>query len=150
MFTSLVLSFYLFSSNYIVVDLNKLKFYAYDNNNVLVREGKAVGGRKKCIDQNKSCKTPQGVFTILKKYGYNKRSIKYPLGCKGKTCARMYYFSKFHPEGIGLHGSDEINVNFNASHGCVRLHKENARWLNLNFIKVNQTKVIVLPYQTTK
>lgn len=148
MFTSLVLSFYLFSSNYIVVDLNKLKFYAYDNNNVLVREGKAIGGRARCLDQPKSCKTPQGTFTILKKYGQYKRSIKYPLGCKGRKCARMGWFQKFHPEGIGLHASDEINVDFNASHGCVRLHKEDAKWLS-EWTKVGD-KVIVLPYITKR
>lgn len=147
MITTILLSLLLKT---VVVDLNQHKWFAYENAQ-LVRSGKAIGGRKRCIDQPKSCKTPIGTFYVSRKYGYNKRSIKYPLGCcVGRhckpRCARMYYAMVFGPDGEALHGSDEINVDFNASHGCVRLHKEDAMWLNKEFVEVG-TKVIVLPYR---
>jgi lipoprotein-anchoring transpeptidase ErfK/SrfK len=133
----------------VMVDLNQHRWFAYENAQ-LIRSGKAIGGRTKCIDQPKSCKTPEGIFNISRKYGYNKRSIKYPLGCcsqKGckPRCSRMYYAMTFGNDGEALHGSDEINVNFNASHGCVRLNKDDAKWLNKNFVEIG-TKIIVLPY----
>jgi uncharacterized protein YcbK (DUF882 family) len=55
-----------------------------------------------------------------------------------------------------LHGSPQV-PGFNASHGCVRLFSEDARWLNENFAQAPDsrnsilgTKVIVLAYQDQK
>lgn len=127
----------------IIIDLNILRFYAIQDGKV-IRKGKAVGGRSRCSDQPRACKTPIGVFKILVKYGKYKRSAKYPLGCNGNTCAKMSWFQKFHKSGIGLHASDEINVNYNASHGCVRLTYEDALWLH-SWAEIGN-EVQVLPY----
>jgi lipoprotein-anchoring transpeptidase ErfK/SrfK len=54
--------------------------------------------------------------------------------------------------GQGLHGSYEV-VRANVSHGCVRLHVDDARWLRYNFVDgpnmsngYRGTKVIIRPY----
>ena len=55
----------------------------------------------------------------------------------------MPYCMYFHG-GQALHGSYEV-VNGNISHGCVRLHVNDARWLRFNFAEPG-TKVIIKPY----
>jgi len=44
----------------------------------------------------------------------------------------------------GLHGSNQV-VRGNVSHGCVRLHVGDAKWIRFNFATIG-TKVIVKPY----
>lgn len=44
----------------------------------------------------------------------------------------------------GLHGSYEV-VKGNISHGCVRVHVEDAKWIRFNFAGYG-TRVIVRPY----
>lgn len=132
----------------IVIDLNKLKWFAYQSEK-LIASGKAIGGSRVCSDNRyKSCRTPVGTFKIIQKYGYYKRSIKYPLTCRNfrKCGAKMYYFMKFHKAGIGMHGSDEINVNKNVSHGCIRLFRDDAKWLNQQFVDTD-TQIVILSYK---
>ena len=57
------------------------------------------------------------------------------------------YFHK----GFALHGADDM-PGFRASHGCVRLFTEDAKWLNQNFVETSDaanqhmgTKVVVRP-----
>jgi len=130
----------------VVIDLNSKTWTAYADGQV-VRTGEAIGGRATCPEnRRKSCKTPSGLFEVYAKHGRGYRSGKYPIECKNRSAcgARMYYFMPFHRAGIGLHGSDMM-VGRNESHGCVRLHKEDAAWLNKNFVEIG-TKVTVLPY----
>jgi lipoprotein-anchoring transpeptidase ErfK/SrfK len=50
--------------------------------------------------------------------------------------------------GYAFHGSNEI-PGYNASHGCVRIFSEDARWLNQEFIDLPEeggTKVIIQEY----
>jgi lipoprotein-anchoring transpeptidase ErfK/SrfK len=46
--------------------------------------------------------------------------------------------------GYALHGSNDV-PGYNASHGCVRLVTEDAKWLNTQFVNVG-TRVIIKPY----
>ena len=140
-------------SNAVVVDLNNHVWIACKNGEV-VNVGVAAGGRRYCPEDGSNCRTPIGTFPITRKYGYNKRSIKYPLECinKKKCGAKMYWFMRFGPiSGEGIHGNDETQRTpfeklKNVSHGCVRTRIEQARWLNQQFV-TEQTKIVVLPYK---
>ena len=44
--------------------------------------------------------------------------------------------------GFAIHGSNDV-PNYNASHGCVRVSPDAARWLNEEFMTVGETKVII-------
>lgn len=131
----------------IIVDLNNHQWYAISYNEI-IKSGSAIGGINRCKEnRHLSCKTPIGLYTILDisplKY---KRSDLYPITCKNKKkCgAKMYYFTKFHSSGIGIHGSDHPLRNINESHGCIRVSKPDAHWINK---KVNLgTLVIILEY----
>ena len=141
----LFLSSTAFAEEKVVVDLNSLQWKAY-RGDVLVKSGKAVGGAKKCLESRKSCKTPAGVYKMIRKYGGKYKSNIYPKDCEDlKECgAKMPYFIRLTKDGVGLHGSDSL-PNYNASHGCVRLHPKDARWLNKHFV-TKETVIEVLPY----
>lgn len=148
-FSSLCISYQNYDKS-IVVDLNQHRFIACKNGKI-VNNGKAIGGRKKCQEKelkNHICKTPNGRFSLIKKYGKNKRSDRYPLECKNKKkCgAKMPWYFKIHHSGIGIHGNYDIEkTKENESHGCIRVSITNARWLNKNFVDYD-TKIIILPY----
>ncbi len=62
----------------------------------------------------------------------------------------MPYCMYFH-KGFALHGSDDI-PGYRASHGCVRMFIEDAKWLNQEFVEVGNdktqligTKVVIRP-----
>jgi lipoprotein-anchoring transpeptidase ErfK/SrfK len=132
--------------NYIVVDLNKLAWAAYDNGN-LINWGPANGGSKRCKETGLlKCKTHTGVYFVLRLDKVGKRSDLYPVDCKDKKkCGHeMPYFMPFHPDGSGVHG-DRWLVGRNASHGCVRLIKEDAKWINKKFAYVGMP-IIIMDY----
>ena len=135
------------SNKMVVVDLNKMTWTAFQGGQV-VRTGKAVGGSARCSDnKRRGCKSPIGTFTIKSKRGRNYRSHKYPLDCanKAKCGARMYYAMHLSSKsGEALHGSDMM-VDYNASHGCIRLYPKDAEWLNKNFVEIGMP-VTILPY----
>jgi hypothetical protein len=131
---------------FIVVDLNKLAWAAYDNGK-LINWGPANGGSKRCKETGLlKCKTHTGVYFILRLDKVGKRSDLYPIDCKDKRkCGHeMPYFMLFHPDGSGLHG-DRWLVGRNASHGCVRLIKEDAKWINKKFAYVGMP-IIIMDY----
>jgi lipoprotein-anchoring transpeptidase ErfK/SrfK len=88
-------------------------------------------------------------FTITVKKEKEYRSSIYPLNCikglkKGKrACAPMPYAMKFNWAGEAIHGSDNL-PGFNASHGCVRVLEEDAKWIN-NFVDIG-TKITIKRY----
>jgi hypothetical protein len=131
-----------------VFDPALLAWAAYDQNGRLARWGPASGGADWCDDIGRRCHTMVGAFEIEEKYGPEKRSIRYPLGCRGKKCAPMPWFMKFHWSGAGFHGSLNLPGR-NDSHGCVRLFADDAEWLNQSFIEIG-TRIIVLPYPKSK
>ena len=77
-------------------------------------------------------------------HGPHFRSSKYPIGCEGKSCAAMPYAMFFY-NSYAIHASNDVPGR-NASHGCIRVLREDAKWLNQEFVEVG-TKVIVNSYE---
>ncbi|MBN1326198.1 L,D-transpeptidase [Candidatus Falkowbacteria bacterium] len=127
----------------IIFDAKLLAFAAYDEEGILVHWGPAVGGSDYCADLKKSCHTPAGNFTVAYKAGAHHTSRSYPEGCEDKKCAPMPY-ALFFEDGAAFHASNYLPGK-NASHGCVRLFLEDAKWLNQEFAEVG-TKIIIMPY----
>lgn len=127
--------------NQIIVDLNKLAWGAYDRDGNLVFWGPASGGKDFCPDIGKGCHTTTGNFRIQRKQYAGCISSVFPIEWEGG--APMPFCMHFNG-GYALHGSYDV-PGYNASHGCIRMFINDARWLNENFAKVG-TRVIVLPY----
>ena len=127
----------------IIFDPDLLAFAAYDKEGILLHWGPAVGGRDYCADTKKSCRTPIGKHAFAYKVGANYKSKTYPKGCEGKKCAPMPY-ALFFEDGSAFHASNFLPGK-NASHGCVRLFLEDAKWLNQEFAEVGTT-IIISPY----
>lgn len=123
------------STNMIKVHLGKLAWGAYDDEGNLVKWGKASGGKNYCADIKRGCKTITGTFTIYRKQGPECKSNRFPVGKGG---APMPYCMHFH-NAYAMHGGQVPN--YNASHGCVRLLRQDAQWLNEEFVRVGRTRV---------
>jgi len=121
-------------------DPRTLKWIAYAHNGQIIRTGRGSGGQNYCKDIGRSCRTAVGIFKIYSKRGANCKSSKYPVGNPG---AKMPYCMFFY-KGYAIHGSNNV-PNRNASHGCIRVPIDSARWLSNNFLTIG-TKVIVRPY----
>ncbi len=124
----------------IVVNLGLLAFAAYNQDGSLIHWGPVSGGRNWCNDIGKPCKTATGNFKVIQKKGPECESSKFPIESMGGApmpyC--MHYF-----RGFALHGSREL-PGYHASHGCIRLFLEDAKWLNKKFTDVG-TRIIVMP-----
>ncbi len=126
-------------SKYIIVSLSKLAFGAYNENGQLQYWGPISAGKGYCPDIHRGCHTPTGHFEIYNKGGAGCVSTKFPVGRGG---APMPYCMFFHG-GFALHGSYEV-PGYNASHGCVRMYKDDAKWLNQIFTNgVHNVAVII-------
>ena len=130
----------------VLVDPNVHAWGAYDSNGDLVRAGIATAGSAVCppdADPGESdCRTGIGTFRISSIGGGDCYSHKYPRPNGGGL---MPYCMQFH-NGQALHGSpDDIVVENNISHGCVRMRIPDAEWMTTNFAQVG-TKVVVVPY----
>ena len=121
----------------IVVSLAHHAFGAYNKDGTLVHWGPVSGGKDYCKDVGGPCKTITGNFRINRKDSEECRSGQFPVDTKGG--APMPYCMHFY-RGIAIHGS--TLPGYHASHGCVRLFFDDAKWLNENFAKVG-TKVMV-------
>lgn len=115
---------------------------AYDENGERVGTGPASGGRSFCRDIGRSCRTVVGTFHVLSKGGASCRSKIYPIRTGGG--APMPYCMRFHKSGYAIHGASSV-PNYNASHGCIRVAPDAARWLSQNFVQMGTT-VMVLSY----
>lgn len=131
----------------IIVDQEKLAWGAYDAQGNLLWWGPISSGRDKCSDSNRSCRTLTGIFRVFSKENVKCTSDVFPIGKGGAKMPFCMYFHK----GFALHGSDDIPGQ-RASHGCVRMFIQDAKWLNLNFVELSSernnfmgTKVIVRP-----
>lgn len=135
------------SEKQIIVDQEKLAWAAYDAQGNLILWGPISSGRDKCSDSNKSCRTLSGIFRVFSKENVHCSSDVFPIGKGG---AKMPYCMYFH-KGFALHGSDDL-PGVRASHGCVRMFTQDAKWLNENFVELSSdrnnqmgTKVTVRP-----
>lgn len=121
----------------IIVSLSKLAFGAYNSDGTLEHWGPISAARGYCPDIHHGCHTSLGTFTIYQKEGEGCVSTKFPVGRGG---APMPYCMFFHG-GYALHGSYEV-PGYNASHGCVRMFVDDARWLNEEFTTEKTTVII--------
>ncbi len=116
----------------IVVDLSQQAFGAYDRNGKKIKWGPISGGKAWCADVGRSCKTVTGTFRVTREGGAGCVSRKY-------DNAPMPYCMFFH-RGYAMHGA--VLPGHHASHGCVRMFTEDAKWLNHEFVTPG-TKIIV-------
>lgn len=114
----------------IKVDLSDFAWAAYDPDGNLVNWGPISGG--------KSSSTITGTFTFYRKQGNGCVSSKYPIPRGGAPMPYCMHFKG----GYAMHGSPTV-PGFHASHGCVRLFTDDAKWLNQNFVDTGSTKVSV-------
>lgn len=122
----------------IIVSLQSLAFGAYNSDGQLQYWGPVSGGRGYCPDINRRCHTSIGKFSIYHKLGAGCVSSKYPVGRGGAPMPYCMFFNG----GYALHGSYDV-PGYNASHGCVRLFVNDAKWLNQVFT-AGQGSVTVL------
>lgn len=123
----------------IVVSLNRQAFGAYDPDGTLAYWGPVSSARGYCPDIHHGCHTPTGTFAIYDKGGSGCVSTKFPVGRGG---APMPYCMYFHG-GFALHGSYEV-PGYNASHGCVRMFVNDARWLNQDFTEGENHVLVII------
>lgn len=132
----------------IIVDQEKLAWGAYDANGKLVNWGPVSTGSDRCSDNSSpTCRTLTGIFYVFSRENEKCKSNVFPVGKGG---AKMPYCMYFH-KGFALHGSNDI-PGHRASHGCVRMFVQDAKWLNHEFVETANddtknmgTKVIVRP-----
>jgi len=127
-------------TNTIIVNQKKLAWGAYDSSGKLLKWGPSSAGKNYCKDIGKRCRTPLGDFHAIRKMGSDCTSTVFPVGKGGAPMQYCIFFKG----GIALHGSSEV-PGYNASHGCVRMYPEDARWLNTQFVEVvlDRTRVLV-------
>ena len=131
----------------IFVSQQKLAWAAYDEKGELIWWGPLSSGSGRCTSREGGCITPSGSFRIIRKQDISCISTAFPVRDYGESGgAEMPYCMHF-LRGVALHGSD-IVPGYRASHGCVRLFIEDARWLNEEFIELpgvglKGTRVIV-------
>lgn len=128
----------------VLVDPNVHAWGAYGADGHLVRAGIATSGGAVCPPDadEADCRTSVGTFHITTIRGEDCYSKVYPK----PTGGGLMPFCMFFYNGQALHGSpDDIVVEQNVSHGCVRMRIPDAEWMTTNFARVG-TKVIVKPY----
>ena len=131
----------------IYVSQKKLAWGAYDENGELLWWGPLSSGSGHCRGLDGTCTTPSGSYRIIRKQDIDCVSTAFPMRSDGESGgAEMPYCMHFF-RGYALHGSDTV-PGYRASHGCVRLFIEDARWLNEEFINVPEsgekgTRVII-------
>ena len=114
----------------IKVDLSDLAWAAYDPEGTLVRWGPISGGKRSS--------TITGTYTFYRKQGGGCVSSKYPIPRGGAPMPYCMHFKG----GYAMHGSPTV-PGFHASHGCVRMFTDDAKWLNQNFVDTGSTKVSI-------
>lgn len=132
----------------IYVSQKQLAWGAYDEAGELLWWGPLSSGSGHCRGVDGTCTTPSGSFRIIRKQDQECISTAFPIRSQDEESggAPMPYCMHFF-RGFALHGSDTV-PGYKASHGCVRLFIEDARWLNEEFItlpspEVKGTKVVV-------
>lgn len=124
----------------IIVDPAKLAWGAYDQNGNLINWGPAALGKDWCPDIGSGCRTKTGSFAVYSKGSENCTSSKFPIPYGGAPMPFCMFFNG----GYALHASTDV-PGYNASHGCVRMYYEDARWLSKEFVEKG-TRVIVKSY----
>lgn len=114
----------------ILVDPANHFYGAYGKNGHLIRWGIATTGANDCKDSDKSCRTQTGHYRIYSLGNEHCVSSKYPYPTGGAPMPYCMFFVN----GQAIHGSDDVQ-SANASHGCVRVHVSDAKWLRYQFVE---------------
>lgn len=117
----------------IYVDQKKLAWAAYNANGELIWWGPTSGGSGLCPQGQGDCLTPNGTFRIIRKNDETCISTVFPIRPNGESGGAIMPYCMHFWRGIALHGSEEV-PGYQASHGCVRLFIQDARWLNEEFV----------------
>ena|SRR3990167_5666507 len=125
----------------LIFDPRKHAWAAYSEDGQLVRWGPASGGKKYCPDTGERCTTAVGQFRIFSKGDADCISHVFPLPDGGAPMPYCMFFNT----GMAFHGGPHEVPGYNASHGCVRVFVDDARWLSEEFVEIG-TKVIIKPY----
>ncbi len=130
----------------IYVSQKKLAWGAYDGEGELLWWGPISSGISKCNEAG-GCATPTGSFRIVRKQDIDCISTVFPRRANGESGGALMPYCMHFFRGYALHGSYDV-PGYRASHGCVRLFIEDARWLNEEFIDlpgngVNSTRVVI-------
>ncbi len=117
----------------IYISQKNLAWGAYDEDGELVWWGPISSGKDRCSGVRGSCQTPSGSYRVIRKQDIDCVSTAFPRRSDGNHGgAEMPYCMHFF-RGYALHGSSSV-PGYRASHGCVRMFIEDARWLNEEFI----------------
>lgn len=130
------------SKNVFIFDPNYLQWAVYDKEGHRVGFGKGVGGKDYCPDIGESCRTVEGSFSVFRKEDADCTSKTFPIDeGGGAPMPHCMFFYK----GYAIHGSSHL-PDKNISHGCIRVRKDAAEWINSHYIAPGDT-VIVMPYK---
>lgn len=119
----------------IYISQQKLAWGAYDAAGELIWWGPISSGLEKCAGVYGGCMTPTGSFRIIRKQDIDCISTAFPRRADGNNGGAIMPFCMHFFRGYALHGSDEV-PGYRASHGCIRLFTEDARWLNEEFVEL--------------
>lgn len=117
----------------ILVSQKQLAWGAYDQSGELVWWGPVSPGKGGCAKLDGNCLTPSGSFRVIDKQDIDCISNVFPQRVEGQSGGAAMPFCMYFFKGYALHGSNEV-PGYRASHGCVRLFIEDAKWLNEEFI----------------
>lgn len=114
----------------IIVDPREHVWGAYNPHGRLMRWGIATAGSDYCSDLGHSCRTKSGIFRIHSLGNSDCISSKFPMETGGAPMPYCMYFNG----SQALHGSSEVEYG-NISHGCIRIHIDDAKWLRFHFVE---------------
>lgn len=103
---------------------------AYNAKGRLIRWGIATSGGYTCRSSDETCKTTSGSYRIYSLGNESCISKKYPEPTGGAPMPYCMFFNG----GMALHGSPDVKFS-NVSHGCVRIHEPDAKWLRYHFVE---------------
>ncbi|MEO8400866.1 MAG: L,D-transpeptidase [Gammaproteobacteria bacterium] len=130
----------------VLVDPNVHAWGAYGSDGNLIKAGIATAGDSSCPPDTdeRDCRTNSGTFHITSLGDEGCYSKKYPRPNGGGLMPYCMFFNN----GQALHGSpDDIVVEDNVSHGCVRMRIPDSEWMRTQFAQVG-TRVVVVPYSS--
>lgn len=122
-----------FNERTILINQKQLAFGAYDEQGELLWWGPISSGILQCSSPDGTCLTPTGSFRIIRKQDEECISTVFPQRANGDNGGALMPYCMHFFRGFALHGSDSVPGK-RASHGCVRMFIEDARWLNEEFI----------------
>ncbi|MBA2710447.1 MAG: L,D-transpeptidase [Tatlockia sp.] len=117
----------------IYISQQKLAWGAYDEKGELLWWGPVSSGLESCKGVIGGCTTPTGSYRIIRKKDIDCISTAFPRRADGYDGGAQMPFCMHFFRGYALHGSEDL-PGYRASHGCIRMFTEDARWLNEEFV----------------